>query len=83
MKNSFAQGLKILSFNRDTIKLVSKEKSLEEIFLSTLFLNYLIVLIVYLIAVSMGGITIGDKSVNMPVFFGLLMIYPFTFNIAT
>ena len=81
MKNSFYEGLRILSFDRDTIKKVSKEKSLEEIFLSTLFLNYLLVLVVYIIGVAIGGFTVGDKSLNMPVFFGLLMIFPFTYNL--
>ena len=81
MKKSLIEGLKILSFEKDTIKKVSREKNLEEIFLSTLFMNYLIVLIIYLVGVAIGGYSIGGREINMPVFFGLLMIYPFTFNI--
>lgn len=81
IKKSLIEGLKILSFDKETIKDVSREKSLEEIFLSTLFLNYLLVLIVYLLGLAMGGFTFQEKSVNMPVFFSLLMIYPFAFNL--
>lgn len=78
---SLSEGLRILGFDKETIKEVSREKDLEEIFLSTLFLNYLIVLIVYLIGILFGGYTIGGRDLNMPVFFGLLMVYPFTFNL--
>ena len=82
LTESIINGLRILGFDRETIKKVSKEKSLEEIFLSTLFLNYLIVLVVFLISLSMGGIQIKGRELNMPIFFGLLMIYPFAFNVA-
>lgn len=78
---SLIDGLKILGFDKETIKKVSKEKSLEEIFLSTLFLNYLIVLVVYIIGVLIGGYNISGREINMPVFFGLLMVYPFAFNL--
>jgi len=78
---SLSEGLRILGFDKETIKTVSREKDLEEIFLSTLFLNYLIILFVYLIGILFGGYTIGGRDLNMPVFFGLLMIYPFTFNL--
>ena len=44
LSKSLIDGLKILGFDKQTIKTISKEKSLEEIFLSTLFLNYLIFL---------------------------------------
>ncbi|NQZ84588.1 MAG: hypothetical protein HRU03_02620 [Nanoarchaeales archaeon] len=78
---SLAEGLRILGFDRPTIRTVSREKDLEEIFLSTLFLNYIIVLFVYLIGIIMGGYSIGDRALNMEVFFGLLMVYPFIFNL--
>ena len=78
---SLIEGLNILGFDKDTIKKVSKEKSLEEIFLSTLFLNYLIVLLVYLVGLLLGGYSIEGRELNMPVIFGLLMIYPFTYNL--
>ena len=78
---SLSEGLRILGFDKETIKEVSREKDLEEIFLSTLFLNYLIVLIVYLAGILFGGYTIGGRDLNMPIFFGLLMVYPFTFNL--
>jgi hypothetical protein len=79
--DSIIEGLKILGFDKETIKKVSKEKSLEEIFLSTLFLNYLIVLVVFLVSLGIGGIQIQGRDLNMPVFFGLLMVYPFAFNV--
>lgn len=78
---SVVEGLAILGFDKEVIKKVSREKSLEEIFLSTLFLNYLIVLVVYLVGIFIGGYTVNGRELNMPVFFGLLMIYPFAFNI--
>lgn len=81
LSQSLVQGLAILGFDKETIKKVAREKSLEEIFLSTLFLNYLFVLIVYAITVFMGGISIEGRELNMPVFFGLLMVYPFLFNV--
>ncbi len=78
---SLAEGLRILGFDKPTIKTVSREKDLEEIFLSTLFLNYIIVLFVYLVGIMMGGYSIGGRELNMEVFFGLLMVYPFIFNL--
>lgn len=78
---SIIEGLKILGFDKETITKVSKERSLEEIFLSTLFLNYFIVLIVYMISLILGGLKIEGRELHMPVVFGLLMIYPFVFNI--
>jgi hypothetical protein len=78
---SLAEGLRILGFDRPTIKTVSREKDLEEIFLSTLFLNYIIVLFVYIIGIIMGGYSIGARELNMEVFFGLLMVYPFVYNL--
>jgi hypothetical protein len=78
---SLAEGLRILGFDKPTIKTVSREKDLEEIFLSTLFLNYIIVLFVYLIGIMVGGYSIGNRELNMEVFFGLLMVYPFVFNL--
>lgn len=81
LTKSLMDGLKILGFDKDTIKSVSRERSLEEIFLSTLFLNYIIVLIVYTISVSFGGVYFEGKPLNMSVVYGLLMVYPFVFNL--
>jgi len=81
LSKSIIEGLKILGFEKDTIKKVSREKSLEEIFLSTLFLNYIIVLAVFFIGTIMGKIELSGREINMPVFFGLLMIYPFVYNL--
>lgn len=78
---SISEGLRILGFDKPTIKTVSREKDLEEIFLSTLFLNYILVLIVYLIGVGIGGYKIGARELNMEIFFGLLMVYPFIYNL--
>lgn len=78
---SIIDGLKILGFDRETIKRVSKEKSIEEIFLSTLFLNYIVILIIFVLATIIGKVPIGGRELNLPVFFGILMIYPFTFNL--
>lgn len=80
--DSIKEGISILCFDKETISTVSKEKSLEEIFLSTLFLNYLLVLVVYVFGLLIGGYSISGRELNMPVFFGLLMIYPFAFNLA-
>ncbi len=79
--HSLMEGLRILGFDKETIKTVSKEKNLEEIFLSTLFLNYLLVLFVYLIGIVIGGYSIMGRELNMTVFFGLLMVYPFAYNL--
>jgi len=81
INKSIIDGLKILGFDKETIKKVSREKSLEEIFLSTLFMNYIIVLVVFIITTLSGGITIQNREINQPVFFGLLMVYPFVFNL--
>lgn len=81
LTKSIIEGLKILSFDKETIKRVSREKTLEEIFLSTLFLNYIIVLVVFLIGSFIGNISINGRELNMPVIFGILMIYPFTYNL--
>lgn len=78
---SITEGLSILGFDKATIKKVSKERTLEDIFLSTLFMNYIIVLIAYLIGVMLGGYTIQGRELNMPVIFGLMMVYPFAYNI--
>jgi len=79
---SLLEGVKILGFDKETIKKTSKERSLEEIFLSTLFLNYIIVLVVYLIGISLGNYSISGREINSNILFGLLMIYPFAFNLA-
>ncbi len=81
ISRAIVDGLRILAFDKETIKKVSREKSLEEIFLSTLFLNYFIVLIVFILGAAIGDIRISGRELNMPVFFGLLMIYPFMYNI--
>jgi len=81
LTRSITEGLKILGFDKETIKSVSKERSLEEIFLSTLFLNYLIILIVFTITTISGPISISGRELNKEVLFGLLMVYPFAYNI--
>jgi len=78
---SLINGLKILAFDKETIKKISRERSLEEIFLSTLFLNYIIVLVIYLIGLAIGAYSIEGREVNMKVLFGLLIIYPFIYNL--
>ncbi|MFT4244105.1 MAG: hypothetical protein ACMXYB_01475 [Candidatus Woesearchaeota archaeon] len=80
--HALIDGLKILSFDKQVIRRVSKEKSLEDIFLSTLFVNYMVVLVCFLVIVAMGGqIYVEDRLLNMPVLMGLLLMYPFAFNI--
>ncbi len=81
LTDSVINGLKIMAFDKETMKKVSREKSLEEIFLSTLFLNYIIVLVVFLITLFTDNISFGSREINPQVFFGFLMIYPFVFNI--
>lgn len=80
--NSIIEGLKIIGFDSQTIKKLAREKSLEEIFLSNLFLNYLIVMIIYLLGLVQGTFTIEGREINMPVLFAFLMVYPFLFNLA-
>ena len=81
--HSIIDGLKILAFDKQVIQRVSKEKSLEDIFLSTLFVNYIVVLVCFLVAVVMGGqLFVENKMLNMPVFMGFLLMYPFAFNVA-
>lgn len=80
--HAIVDGLKILSFDKQVTKKVSKEKSLEDIFLSTLFVNYMVVLVCFLVIVSMGGqLFIEDRPLNMPVVMGFLLMYPFAYNI--
>jgi hypothetical protein len=78
---SIINGLRILGFDKETIKKVSREKSLEDIFLSTLFLNYVIVLVLFTISLINGGFNINGRELNQTVFFALLMMYPFVFNL--
>ncbi len=80
IRTSLFQGLKILSFDRETIRHVSREKSLEEIFLTTLFINYLLVLVTYFLGLVSGGFYLAGREINMPVFYGILLVYPFAFN---
>ncbi|MCH8519489.1 MAG: hypothetical protein LAT82_01915 [Nanoarchaeota archaeon] len=80
--HALIDGLKVLSFDKQVIRRVSKEKSLEDIFLSTLFVNYMVVLVCFLVIVAMGGqLYLEDRLLNMPVLMGLLLMYPFAFNI--
>ena len=81
ISKSIIEGLKILGFDKQTIKKIAKEKSVEEIFLSTLFLNYIIVLVAFIIGIIKGGYTIGGRAIEPSVLYALLMIYPFMFNI--
>jgi len=81
LTKSLIEGLRILGFDKETIKNISREKNLEEIFLSTLFLNYIIVLVVYILGLFAGGYSLQNREINMPVFFGLLIIYPFAYNL--
>ena len=78
---SIIDGLKIIGFETQTIKKLAREKSLEEIFLSNLFLNYLIVLVIYILGLIQGTFTIEGREINMPILFGFLMVYPFLFNL--
>lgn len=81
--HAIVDGLKILSFDKQVIKRVSREKSLEDIFLSTLFVNYMVVLVCFLVIVAMGGqLYLEDRPLNMPVVMGFLLMYPFAYNIA-
>jgi hypothetical protein len=81
LTESIINGLRILGFDKNTIKKVAREKSLEEIFISNLFLNYLIVLIIFTTSLFIGGFKIDGRELNQVIFFALLMIYPFTFNL--
>ena len=79
--HSLYEGIKILALDKKTIKDTAREKNLEEIFLSTLFLNYIIVVILYIISLLNNGFTIEGRALNPSIFYGLLMIYPFFFNL--
>ncbi len=81
LAQSILQGLKILTLDKKTIKSTAREKSLEDIFLSTLFLNYLIVVIIYVLSIINGGFSINERALNPSVFYALIMIYPFFFNL--
>lgn len=78
---AIVDGLRIIGFETQTIKRLGREKSLEEIFLSNLFLNYLIVLVIYMLGLIQGTFTIDGREINMPILFGFLMVYPFIFNL--
>ena len=81
--HAIIDGLKILGFDRRVIQRVSKEKSLEDIFLSTLFVNYMVVLVCFLVTIAMGGqLYLEDRMLNMPVTLGFMLMYPFAFNVA-
>ena len=77
---SLVEGLGILGFDKDVIRKVAREKNLEEIFLSNLSINYFLVMITFFVSLAIGGFRIEGRELNMPVFFGLLMVYPFIFN---
>ncbi len=81
LAKSIIEGLKILGFDKETIKQTSREKTIEEIFLSTLFLNYLIVLVIYLIGLAIGGYSLNGNEINTTVLLGFLLVYPFAFNL--
>ncbi len=81
LSKAVVDGLTILGFDRKTIKRVSQEESLEEIFIATLFLNYFIVLIIYILGLLTGGYRIEGRLLNPSVLYGILMIYPFFFNL--
>ena len=82
--HSLYEGLKILGFDKETIKRTGREKHLEDIFLSTLFLNYMLILALYLIIIIIGGdIIYQGRVLNLPVLFGLMLAYPFIFNVIT
>lgn len=78
---AIVDGLKIIGFETQTIKRLAREKSLEEIFLSNLFLNYLIVLVIYMLGLIQGNFLIEGREINMPILFAFLMVYPFIFNL--
>ncbi|MFW5704771.1 MAG: hypothetical protein ACOCXG_02915 [Nanoarchaeota archaeon] len=79
--NSMLEGLKILGFDKKAIREASTEKKLEDIFLSNIFVNYFIVMIVYLAGLLSGGFSLGGRELNMPIIYALLMIYPLAFNL--
>ena len=81
ISKSIIEGLKILGFDKKTIKKTAREKSVEEIFLSTLFLNYIIVLVAFIIGILKGGYSISGRAIEPTVLYAILMIYPFLFNI--
>ncbi len=81
ISKSLLEGLRILGFDKETIKQVSKEKHLEEIFLATLFLNYLIIMVMYLLGFFIGSYRLDGRLLNMELVYAFLMIYPFIFNV--
>jgi hypothetical protein len=81
LSQSILEGLRILGFDKASIKSVSRERNLEEIFLSTLFLNYFIVLFLYILSLTIGSFSIEGRALNMNVVYAFLMIYPFLFNL--
>ncbi len=81
LNKSLKDGLKILKFSKAKIKQVSKEKNLEEMFLVNLFMNYLIVLVLFFVILLTGGIVINKKVIDTKIFFSLLLLYPFAYNL--
>lgn len=81
ISKSIIEGLKILAFDKQTIKKTAREKTLEEIFLTTLFLNYLIMLIAFIFGLLKGGYYIEGKMLNPSVLYAIMLIYPFFFNL--
>ncbi len=78
---SLRLGLDILKFKKSAILKASRDKDLEEIFLETLFFNYILVLVTFIVSLFAGGFRIGGNAINQMVFFSLLMLYPFAFNV--
>lgn len=81
IRESIIEGIKILGFNSKIIKRVGREKDLEEIFLSTIFFNYLLMLILFFINLALGGFKIAGRELNQTVVFAFMMIYPFIYNL--
>ena len=80
LTKSLKDGIEILLFNKKAIKRLSKEQSFEEIYLSNLFINYALVMLIYFIIVLGNGLAIGGREINKDVFLGLLLLYPLLYN---
>ena len=76
-----SSGLRLLDFKEDAINKFKKEKSLEDIFLSNLFVNYFLCLITFTLFLIFGEFSFNQEAINTAIFLAFLLIYPFLYNI--
>lgn len=74
------EGVDVLKCKSTSIRQISRDKDLEEVFLVNLFLNYIIVLVFFFFMIG-SGVKNVFGGINDQSLFALLLIYPFIYNL--